>query len=817
MSTCPSTQQLIRLIDEELSEPEITEIGDHVQGCLGCQTRLDEITRGRLANIVGVLTPIVPPIVDGVPACNRETRTEAAAETTNFPPARLEQPLDPNATCDLQTKTRVDHDQATEQRSKLVTTTETGRDEATLDLQPARSDATGVHGRIRSTRSDSGSPATAMPAGGMPRIPGYELLARLGQGGMGVVYKARQVGLNRLVAVKMIRGGDQARPEQFARFRVEAEAVAQLYHPNIIQIHDIGAVDELPFVSLELLDGGDLGDRLAGSPQPGRAAAELLVTLAKAIQVAHEAGIVHRDLKPSNILFTADGVAKITDFGLAKRLESDSNQTETGQIMGSPSYMAPEQARGHARNVGPAADIYALGAIFYEMLTGRPPFKGETPVETIRQVTDDEVVPPSRLVPRVARDLETICLKCLHKEPQKRYASAQALAEDLERFLRGEPIKARPTPLLERAAKWARRRPVAASLIGLGFASFIGLTIGGTFYEHGQRILEANQIRNERSLQDEGNDVIDWARDAHAREDLAQAELQLSTFRERIKPEAHLASLKLRVDEALSQVAARLKDENTREAQEEANRQARARFQRFRDLRSEAQLLATGFGVAGDDRVAKLSASVRKALAIYARDPRLAETEWTLTDPPPPVLNKAEQIQVAEGCYDLLLFFSQLVEPAAGHRILDQAARLHPEPTAAFHLRRADCLVRAGDQAGRDREQEQARKYPPVTALDHFLVGREHYLRREYQEALSSLDTALRLDPDQTGAHLLLALCEYNVWPKRLGEARYSLGAVIRSHPDLPAFTSCERSSRGRKGSRPSPGSIPSAPARRRL
>src|SRR5271157_4823977 len=165
------------------------------------------------------------------------------------------------------------------------------------------------------------------------------------------------------------------------------------------------------------------------------------------MQVAHDAGIVHRDLKPPNILFTADGVPKITDFGLAKRLESDSNQTETGQIMGSPSYMAPEQARGHTKDVGPAADIYALGAIFYEMLTGRPPFKGETPMETVRQVTDDEVVPPSRLVPRVARDLETICLKCLNKEQSRRYRSALALAEDLERFLAGNPIKARRTPL----------------------------------------------------------------------------------------------------------------------------------------------------------------------------------------------------------------------------------------------------------------------------------------------------------------------------------------------------------------------------------
>ena len=429
MSTCPSTQQLIRLLDEELSEPEITEIFDHVQGCQGCQTRLDEITRGRLAEIVGLLAPVETPSAEGDATCVPETTTDATEETT-----------------DLSSALR-DHDQATEQQPDPWPPAEIKRDNVTVDRQTDFAEPTGVHERIDSTQSVSGSPAAASPSGGMPKIPGYELLATLGQGGMGVVYKARQVGLNRLVAVKMIRGGGQARPEHFARFRVEAEAVARLHHPNIIQIHDIGEVDELPFVSLELLDGGDLADRLAGSPQPGRAAAELLVTLAQAIEVAHEAGIVHRDLKPPNILFTADGVPKITDFGLAKRLESDSNQTETGQIMGSPSYMAPEQARGHTKDVGPAADIYALGAIFYEMLTGRPPFKGETPIETIRQVTDDEVVPPSRLVPRVARDLETICLKCLNKEPPKRYASARALAEDLQRFLRGEPIKARPTPL----------------------------------------------------------------------------------------------------------------------------------------------------------------------------------------------------------------------------------------------------------------------------------------------------------------------------------------------------------------------------------
>ncbi len=239
----------------------------------------------------------------------------------------------------------------------------------------------------------------------------------------------------------MIVGGSQARSDLLARFRVEAEAVARLRHPNILQIYDIGEVDGLPFVSLELLEGGDLDDRLAGTPQPGRSGAELMATLARAVHAAHEAGIIHRDLKPSNILFNDEGTPKITDFGLAKRLESDSRQTETGQIMGTPGYMAPEQARGHTRDVGPAADIYALGAILYQVLTGRPPFVGETPMETVRQAIDDDPVPPSRLVPRVPRDLVTICLKCLQKDPKKRYVSAQDLAGDLDRYRNGDTIQ----------------------------------------------------------------------------------------------------------------------------------------------------------------------------------------------------------------------------------------------------------------------------------------------------------------------------------------------------------------------------------------
>jgi WD40 repeat protein len=299
-----------------------------------------------------------------------------------------------------------------------------------------------------------------------PAVPGYEILGELGRGGMGIVYRARQVRLKRLVALKMILTGPQAEEGQLARFRVEAEAVARLQHPNIVQIYEVGDHNRSPYLALEFVSGGGLDRRLDGTPQEPRAAADLVETLARAMHFAHQKGVVHRDLKPANVLLAEDGTPKITDFGLAKKLD-DAGQTLSGAIVGTPSYMAPEQATGKGKEVGPAADVYALGAILYEGLTGRPPFKGATPLATLEQVVAQEPVAPRRLQPSVPRDLETICLKCLHKEPGRRYESAQALAEDLRRFLDGRPIAARPVGPLERAVKWARRRPHLATLAAL--------------------------------------------------------------------------------------------------------------------------------------------------------------------------------------------------------------------------------------------------------------------------------------------------------------------------------------------------------------
>jgi WD40 repeat protein/tetratricopeptide (TPR) repeat protein/predicted Ser/Thr protein kinase len=459
MSLCPPREGLERLLAEQLDGPERDAVEVHVEACAACQRLL-----ARLAEDA-----------DGAEGLGQPSSAGAPAKPGPEFLLRLQQAPPPWTQC-----RQGDAHNAT--AAYPVPPTGPGSPARPGRTDPsARPPGDSIFGRLPPPPPDE-VPAAALPGAATPPIvPGYEVLRELGRGGMGVVYLARHLRLDRLVALKMILAGFTAGPEERARFRKEAEAVAHLQHPNIVQVYEVGEAGGRPYLALEHVDGDSLARKLAGTPLPARQAAGLMETLARAIHVAHQQAIVHRDLNPANVLLTSAGVPKVTDFGLAKRLDGGAAlQTQSGVIVGTPPYMAPEQAAGKSKETGPATDVYALGAILYETLTGRPPFRAETPLETLLQVQFQEPVPPSRLQPKVPRDLGTVCLKCLEKEPRRRYASAGDLADDLQRFLEDKPVRARPVGQAGRLWRWCRRKPTVASLTAAVVALLVAAAVGAT-------------------------------------------------------------------------------------------------------------------------------------------------------------------------------------------------------------------------------------------------------------------------------------------------------------------------------------------------
>ncbi len=668
-----------------------------------------------------------------------------------------------------------------------------------------------------------GARPTATRKAVLKRVGDYEVLGELGRGGMGVVYKARHVKLKRIVALKMILAGGHASAVDLARFRLEAEAVARIRHPNIVQIFEIGEEAGAPWFALEYIEDGSL-DRRLDTPQPPRAAAALVAILARAMHAAHQAGVVHRDLKPANVLLARKADTpeaapastplsafepKITDFGLAKELEGE-GQTVSGAIMGTPSYMAPEQAAGKA--IGPAADVYALCAILYESLVGRPPFKGSSVWDTLDLVQTAEPISPSRLQPKVPRDLVTICLKGLRKDPRQRYASAEALADDLERFRDGRPIQARPVSAWERALKWARRRPTQAALVAAVALLVLSGSLGGVFYglykgqqEHAAR-KEAETLKRERdretALRDEVERLQNEGRKHEDNGQLVQARVCYEKALNDLVAEPSLAPSELRqtLDELLRNVVRQM-DEAA------ANQDVKARIEHFADhykemtfrqlpvsereapanrkrVRQEAEAALSAFDLvkAGkpDSVVAGLEGR-RQTLETLGQFERICEQSCL-------VLIAWADAEVAETDPAAPQRALQLLREAAG---LVEAGHL-PMPRGLPELR-ARCYDRLGEADKAQAERKQLQLLVARTAEDHYRAAAADFHQARFPQAATGCEQVLDLEPDHLGARYLLALSRLRspvdgdrlLRLRGLEVARASLTDCIKHRPDF--------------------------------
>jgi tetratricopeptide (TPR) repeat protein len=615
---------------------------------------------------------------------------------------------------------------------------------------------------LRATRREEPSPLSVS----IPRfLAGHEILGEIGRGGMGIVYKARQLALSRIVALKFIPHTNAHR-EDLARFWAEAEAVAQLSHPHIVPIYDLGEHDGLPFYTMEFLPDGNLEQLLEHGPLTPLHAATLLEQVAQAVQHAHEQGILHRDLKPANVLLHP---AKIADFGLARRLDGTGHHTRTGAILGTPAYMAPEQAVGR-REQGPGVDIWSLGVMLYECLTGRLPFQGSSVLHTLELVRREDPVAPSRIDARIPRDLENIVLRCLEKDPARRYPSAAALAEDLQRWLAGEPVRARPIGPWTITQKWARRRPALASLIGCVAA--LMLVIAAAIPYHMARLearaqsasaaaLAAHEKARQADLRATLQREMLQAREAVTTKQFAQAAQIFHGIAQRVEDEDGPELLALR-DEA------RRHYHEARKLAEALPHDARLKQQIAVFLRHRQDAIFLSYaGLLIDPSLNNPTQARQELLAALKEFPQTQN------------LSEAERWRLQQARAELCFILADLdgrASPREGLRWLDGLTGLR-----GVHLRRARYLESLGQREAAALEREAANKCSEATALDDFLSAQEAYTRGKYEHALKELETALDREPDLFWAHLLHAAVQMRRGQPT--EALVSLGWCIHRRP----------------------------------
>lgn len=686
------------------------------------------------------------------------------------------------------------------------------------------------------------SAAAPTAQGPGPHLDDYEMLGLLGSGGMGVVHKARHRRLDRIVAVKMVAFGRPATSAEAACLEREALAVARLQHPNIVRVYEVGEVDGQPFFSMEFVDGGSLADAIGGVPQPPDASARLACILADAVAVAHASGVVHRDLKPANVLLTLDGTPKIADFSLARRVDMPSGLTQRESCAGTPSYMAPEQVTGGAGAAGPSVDVYALGAVLYELLTGRPPFRAETPAETLRQVVDHQPAPPSSLNARVPRDLETICLTALAKEPAKRYPSARTFAADLRRHLRGEPIAARRARAPERLVRWARRRPAHATIAAMTLAIGASAIAGATWYG-------ATERANARAVA-EGLAAVDEAARIGAWEDARRA-LDLVLARQAASPVDSLAGAVADRERDLRAVTELAAVRMRRTLAVTGDFDPRASADRYAQILREAGLVE----IHGDPEpiAARIAASPIRSAVVEAIDDwvlcsrdrthiswlmainRLADpdpqwrdrlrtpTRWTEREHLRALANDAD---VAREPVPLLILLGNLLQDGGDdptafmgrvqrarpsdfwvNFLLGEMLQMRGHSDAAAFYRAAVALrpesvgahvnlgIALQDQ-GRVREAEEqwmvALAIAPETSLVHFSLATSALSEGRYADAAARASEALRLDPNIFHGHAVLGSALLRLG--RVEEAAANLRTALeRAAADDPLRPGIER------------------------